>query len=147
MSKKTKIQKIVKWMRPYVASSIGIYYGVFHIIIMLCSATVLLFDNNPIHLIIMFNLLSMDAVSCVILKNCPLTILEHKYLGRTCISTKIEFLQWLGIDHHCNHEYETTLETLINVGCFFILKISILFLLKLFPIQLSVNNDILKQFI
>ena len=145
MGKKTKIQKIMKWINPYIGPLLGTYYGIFHVIIMLCSSIVLLFDNHPTHLIIMFNLLSIDALTCVILKNCPLTLLERKYLGRTWISTKFEFLQWAGIDHHCNHEYETTLEILINVGSLFILKLSVLFLLQLFPIHLTVNNPFLKQ--
>lgn len=137
---KTKLQKIIKWMKPYLKPFLGVYYGTFHIIIMLCSASVLLFDTNIIHLIIMFNLLAVDAMSCIILKNCPLTVLERKYLGKTWMSTRFEVLQNLGIDHKCCHEYEATLETLMNMGGLFILKLSILFLLTLFPFSITLNK-------
>jgi hypothetical protein len=137
---KTQIQKTIKWLKPYLKPLLGTYYGIFHIVIMLCSATVLLFDNHPLHLLVMFNLLTVDALSCVVLKNCPLTVLERKYVGKTWISTRFEVLQNLGIDHKCCHEYEVTLETLMNMGGLFILKISILFLLQLFPIQFIVQK-------
>lgn len=137
---KTPLQKCIKSLKPYLKPVMGIYYGTIHIIIMLCSATVLLFDNNVIHLILMFNLLAVDAFSCIILKNCPLTVLERKYLGKTWMSTRFEVLQNLGIDHHCCHEYEATLETLMNMGGLFILKLSILFILSLFPFSITLNK-------
>jgi len=138
---KTKLQKTIKWLKSYLKPILGAYYATFHILIMLCSATVLLFDSNPIHLIIMFNLLAVDALSCIILKNCPLTMLERKYLGNTWITTRFQVLQTMGIDHQCCHEYEATLETLMNMGGLFILKISILFLIQLFPIQFTVHTS------
>jgi len=88
----------------------------------------------------MFNVVAVDAMSCIILKNCPLTILERKYLGKTWMSTRFEVLQNLGIDHQCCHEYESTLETLMNIGSLFILKLSVLFLLTLFPFSITLNK-------
>lgn len=137
---KTQLQKAIKRMKPYIEPFLGIYYGSLHIIIMLSCATVLLFDNNAVHLLIMFNLLAVDALSCIILKNCPLTILERKYLGKTWMTTRFEVLQNLGIDHKCSHEYEATLETLMNMGGLFILKLSVLFILTLFPFSITVNK-------
>jgi len=137
---KTQLQKTIKWIKPHIQPFLGAYYGTLHIIIMLSCATVLLFDNNAVHLIIMFNLLAVDAISCIILKNCPLTILERKYLGKTWMSTRFEVLQNLGIDHKCCHEYEATLETLMNMGGLFILKLSVLFILTLFPFSITVNK-------
>lgn len=119
---------------------IGVYYGILHIVIMVCCATVLLFDNNAIHLIIMFNLLSVDALTCVLLKNCPLTILEHKYLKKSWIGERFKLFKELSIDYQCNHEYESTLEILMNMGALFILKISVLFVLTLFPFSITVNK-------
>jgi hypothetical protein len=137
---KTELQKAIKKLKPYLKPFLGIYYGSLHIIIMLTCSTVLLFDNNAVHLIIMFILLAVDALSCVILKNCPLTVLERKYLGKTWMGTRFEVLQNLGIDHKCCHEYEATLETLMNMGGLFILKISVLFILTLFPFSITVNK-------
>jgi hypothetical protein len=137
---KTQLQKAIKWLKPHLQPFLGAYYGTLHIIIMLSCATVLLFDNNAVHLIIMFNLLAVDALSCIILKNCPLTILERKYLGKTWMTTRFEVLQNLGIDHKCSHEYEATLETLMNMGGLFILKLSVLFILTLFPFSITVNK-------
>ena len=98
---KTELQKVIKKLKPYLEPTLGLYYGSLHIIIMLTCSTVLLFDNNAVHLIIMFNLLAVDALSCIILKNCPLTVLERKYLGKTWMGTRFEVLQNLGIDHKC----------------------------------------------
>ena len=137
---KTELQKVIKKLKPYLEPTLGLYYGSLHIIIMLTCSTVLLFDNNAVHLIIMFILLAADALSCIILKNCPLTILARKYLGKTWMGTRFEVLQNLGIDHKCCHEYEATLETLMNMGGLFILKISVLFILTLFPFSITVNK-------
>jgi len=49
-------------------------------------------------------------------------------------------LRDFSIDYQCNHQYESTLEILINIGALFILKIAVLFLLLLFPFSITVNK-------
>jgi len=127
-------------IKKKVKTGIGLYYAILHVVIMITCCTVLLFDNNAIHLIIMFNLLCADALTCVLLKNCPLTILECKYLKKTWISERFKIFKELPIGYKCQHEYESTLEILINVGALFILKIAVLFLLTLFPFSITVNK-------
>jgi hypothetical protein len=116
-------------IKKQIKTCVGIYYGLLHLVITVTCCTVLLFDNNVLHLIIMFNLLAVDALTCVLLKNCPLTILENKYLKKTWITERMTLLRDFSIDYQCNHQYESTLEILINIGALFILKLAVLLLL------------------
>lgn len=94
---------------------IGHYYIFIHYIIACLSASILLFSNNVYILIILLNILFLDASSIVVLHDCPLTMLETRYLGYSSISVRRSFFRKLGICYECKHDYELQLEMLINV--------------------------------
>jgi hypothetical protein len=72
-----------------------------------------------------------DCLTCVIIHDCPLTILERKYLKNISVyDTKKLVLKKIGIVHKCNHRYEITLEFLINISSLLYLKILILIACK-----------------
>lgn len=94
---------------------IGYYYTICHYIIIGFGGFIMLFDNNPIHLIILLIIISLDAFANVVCHNCPLTALEKKYLGKSIAEDRRKELRRAGILYKSKHLYESQLELLINV--------------------------------
>jgi hypothetical protein len=108
---------------------VGYYYVFIHYTILILSAIIILFNNNPFHLTILLIVLSLDAFSIVVLHNCPLTILEQKYLKNSLAKKRIKHLKKSKIVYKCNHMYEQQLELLINV--WILIACKILFILSI----------------
>ena len=140
----TSFRKISKIIRPYLKTILGAYYGVLHLSIMFLGAIVLLFDTNLLHLFILFIIVSVDAIVCVILHNCPLTMLEQKYLGHSIISTRMNVYKKLNISYECTHEYETTLEFLSNMAALLILKISTVMCIEFLSNHITIHDGSLS---
>jgi len=126
-------------IQPYIPTAFGIYYGFLHVTIMSLGAIVLLFDTNLYHLILLLNILALDAMSCVFLHNCPLTILEKKHLGTSVVSTRMFLFRTMNVCYTCDHEYEITLEFLSNIAALIVGKIFLLIMSKLFCIEFTVS--------
>lgn len=131
----TCIRNISKTMHPFLKRIIGNYYWLLHIFIMTACGTVLLFDNNIYHLLILFNITCIDCIACVFLHDCPLTVLENHYLNQCIIEDKSSILKNRNILYHCDHRYEKTIEFLTNVVSFITGKISFLLVMKLLDIK------------
>lgn len=131
------IREFYESIKMYIPMTIGIYYGTLHLFVMFFSAIVLLFDTNIYHLIILLNIVFIDAISCIFLHNCPLTELEKKYLGHSIVGTRMNIFRNVGICYQCNHEYENTIEFLTNIAGLLIGKISVLIASKIFSIEFS----------
>ena len=100
-------------------------------LIMGLATLVILFDTNIVHLFICLGIVAIDAMSCVVLHNCPLTLLEQKYLGYSLVQMNIASCKKMKILYHCSHEYERTIEILSNVGAMIITKILVLMVVRL----------------
>jgi hypothetical protein len=111
----------------------GNYYMIIHYCIMLLCGIILLIDSNIFHLAIILNIIMLDALSIVVCHNCPLTILEKKYLKRSIVTDHKKNLQNMDICFRCDHVYESTFEFLVNMASLNILKIAALIMLKLIP--------------
>ena len=133
----SSVRNISNIIKPYLNKIIGNYYVLLHCSIMLCSGIILLFDNNISHLLILFNIACLDCIACVVLHDCPLTILENKYLYNSIVKDKSDILKKSNILYKCNHQYEKTLEFLTNMVSFIFGKIIILMLMKLFKLQIN----------
>jgi hypothetical protein len=120
--KKDVVQSIARLYHPL----LGVYYASLHLLLMGGAAFLLLFNQNILHLFLLLCIVAIDALSCVILHNCPLTILEQKYLGTSLIRINIETCKKMKIGYRHSHEYERTIELLCNVGALLILKIVVL---------------------
>lgn len=90
-------------------------YQAIHTIYIWAVGAILLFDCNLIHLMVLLIILSLDAISIVILHECPLSILERRYCGVTLADTRTVILKNSGIAYNCSHEYEKQIELLINI--------------------------------
>jgi hypothetical protein len=133
------VRNIANFIQPYIQPAWGVYYGILHMIIMCFGAIVLLFDTNIYDLTVLLNIVALDAMSCVFLHNCPLTILERKHLGTSIVGTRMFLFQNMKICYTCDHEYEITLEFLSNIAALIVGKIFLLIMSKLFSIEFTVS--------
>jgi hypothetical protein len=92
----------------------------------------------------MLIIISLDAFSIVVLHQCPLTILEKKYLKKTSCEERKNILKNVGIFYKCNHYYEHQIELLINVWLLVACKCLVIILLKTFNIKLIDNMKLYK---
>lgn len=134
------MREMLRMLVPYLKPVIGCYYGTLHICILILGAILLLFDNNVIHLFLVLSFISIDALSTVILHNCPLTLLERKYLGLGWKGFQNNIFKQIKIDFRCNHEYEATIELLTNLGALTILKILFICVMNCFPISFTFHK-------
>ena len=77
----------------------------------------------------------IDSLCIVILHDCPLTLLEKKYLGSSIAELREKKLANYDILYKEDHSYETQVELLINLTCLIVFKILILIFLDLFNID------------
>ena len=89
-------------------------YMIIHTIFIILIGFVAMFSCNMWHLAILLIVVSLDALSIVVLHECPLTTLERKYYGESMCDIRTEELKKAGIVYTCSHEYEKQIELLIN---------------------------------
>jgi hypothetical protein len=121
--------------KDFKSKILGSYYVIIHSLIMYFGMTIILFSNNIYHLFAILLFVSMDALSVVILHDCPITLLEKKYLDSSMAQLKEQQLKECNIVYKDNHLYETQIELLINLASIIILKILVLIFMDLFNIQ------------
>ena len=90
-------------------------YMVIHSFIIFLVCFVFMFNCNILHLIVVLIIVSLDAFSIVVLHNCPLTILEKKYLKHSSSDIQKKCLKNLGICYNCDHIYENQIELLSKI--------------------------------
>lgn len=116
---------------------IGLYYLYFHLLIIILVGFNLVFSVNLNHLIVLLIIVSLDALSVVVLHGCPLTILEEKYLKINSCEERTKGIKSLGIFYRCDHEYEKQIELLVNVWTLIAGKCLLLIFFRTFKIKLK----------
>ncbi len=119
----------------------GLVYYYIHFYLIFMIGFISIFTTSISFLIIMLVIVSLDAVSIVVLHECPLTTMEQKYLGITSCDERNKLLENAGIMYNCNHNYEKQIELLINVRTIIATKCLSIIFFKMFDIKLmDVNN-------
>lgn len=132
---KNIIRIISNYIQPFINPLKGLYYGSLHLLIMILCGIILLFDNNIYHLCVLLNIIVLDSACCVFIHDCPLTLLEQKYLNHSLVNTQMFILRNLNILYKCDHVYDMTIEFLTNMGSLVVGKIIILITLQIFDIK------------
>lgn len=129
---RTITTQILKWFQDKQIRKqvIGYYYTLCHYIIIVFGCFILLIDNNPVHLIILLIIISLDAIANVVLHNCPLTALEQKYLGKSLATERRKQLKKASILYKSRHLYESQLELLINAWTMIACKILVILVVR-----------------
>ena len=113
----------------------AIYFNI-HLYVVFIIGFATLFTTSIATLIALLVIVSMDALSIVVLHECPLTTMEKKYLGITSCEIRNEFLYNSGIMYTCEHDYEKQIELLINVWTMIAGKCLTIIFLQMFYIKL-----------
>jgi hypothetical protein len=112
--------------------NIGLYYLILHSAIVISGTLVIIFDTNLIHLIITLIVVSLDAFANVVVHECPLTVLERKYLGTSMVDERIKVFQNLNIFYTAEDSYESTFELIVNIWSIVSLKIFCIMCMRYF---------------
>jgi len=131
------IRVILNSVPTCVKSFIGSYYAFIHSLIAFLGLLILLFSNNIIYLSILLLAIVLDSLAIVFLHDCPLTMLEKKYLGTSTITARRTALKNMGILFTCDHEYESQLELLINLWTIVAIKIFVIICCDIFYYQIQ----------
>ncbi len=118
------------------------YFTLIHNIFIFLVSFISLFNNNILHLTVLLVIISLDAISIVLLHECPLTTMEKKYLGITSCEVRREHMDSLGIMYNCDHEYEKQIELLINSWMLVAGKLLIILCLNTINIKLINYNNL-----
>lgn len=105
---------------------IGVMLMYVHTLIMICCGIILMFSNNIFYLLCMFVFTMFDSCCIVVLHDCPLTKLEHKYMKRSIRSEITKKMRDMKIVYKCDHNYEKQLDFLINISSMLLLKMFVL---------------------
>jgi len=122
IKEKNIIDESCSIINPIIKKTIGVYYYIIHLVIILFGASILVFSNNIWYLLILINIVSIDCLAIIAFQKCPLTILEKKYLN-----TK------LNLNYFFNNElyvYEKQLEFVIGIWSLLVIKIFTLIIMK-----------------
>lgn len=136
---RTTMKRILSFFKKRGFSNIvlGLYYTTIHWILMALGVFVTLFNNDPWHLTIVLILITLDGLANFAVHDCPLTILEQKYLGTNLMKERKNTLKKANILYKCNHIYESQIEILVNLWTFIACKILFLIAMKSVNITLS----------
>lgn len=114
----------------------GVAYFNIHLYIIFAIGFIAFFTTSVYYLIVLLIIVSLDAISIVFLHECPLTLMEKKYLGFTSSEMRDELFECAGILYKCDHNYEKQIELLINVWTIIATKCVSVILLQMFDIKL-----------
>lgn len=126
------VRIILNSIPSYIKTLIGSYYAFIHSLLAFLGLIVMLFSNNIIYLSALLLVIILDSLSIVFLHDCPLTMLEKKYLGTSSVTTRRAALKNMGILFTCDHEYEAQLEVLINMWTITAIKMFVIICSNIF---------------
>ena len=113
--------------------TIGMYYQLAHSLIIYGGGFLILFNSNPIHLIILLIIITLDGIANTIRHDCPLTQMEKKYLGTSLSEERKKILCDAGILYKSNDNiYESQFEVIVNMWTLVACKILIILIIKSF---------------
>lgn len=126
------VRIILNSVPEYVKTFIGTYYAFIHSLLAFLGLLIMLFSNNIMYLSALLLVIILDSLSIVFLHDCPLTMLEKKYLGTSTVTARRSALKNMGILFTCDHEYEAQLEVLINMWTITAIKMFVIICCDIF---------------
>jgi hypothetical protein len=106
----------------------GTFYCVIHYFYMMMILFIMTFSTRIGDLCFIMIILTLNMVGVVVIRDCPLNLMERKYLPVSCLGIRSWIIQHvLPLNYQCDHKYEKTLEYLLNawtitgLKCFFLM--------------------------
>lgn len=134
-----------KYNNWWLKNIIGLYYINFHSALIMMGCFILLFSNNILYIFILLNIVFLDIIAIIVLKNCPLFKMEKKFAllkveekcngkckAKTTIEIKENVLNNFGLEYKCNHYYEMQLDFIMNLESTIFFKFSCLLFYYIF---------------
>jgi hypothetical protein len=134
---KNKMRIFCRNLNPFLKKIFGLYYYIIHVILIFLGCIILLFSSNIIYLLIILNIIFLDGIAILAFHECPLTILEQKYLNTNMSKQSKYNFNNLDINHRCKHIYESQFELIVNL--FTLISVKILFIIMMKSIHISFN--------
>jgi hypothetical protein len=119
----------------------GLYYKFIHGIYIYFIMFMMLFSTNLYHLTLLLFMIMLNAFAVVVRQRCPLSEFEEKYMKESAYLTRQKILKFI-IASSCEHEFESTIEMLLNAWCIISLKCLSIMILKSSNIQIVNFNNI-----
>jgi hypothetical protein len=137
MDTENRMRMFCSITNPLLKKIIGNYYYTIHVILIILGCIVLLFSSNIGYLLVLLNIVLIDGLAMLSYHECPLTILEQKYLDTNMSNESKCNLNNLNINHKCSHVYESQVELIINLCTLLAIKILLLIIMKSFQFTLQ----------
>jgi len=118
--------------RRFLQDLFGNYYTILHSFFVVAIGYLICFVNDMSYLVIGLLIMSLDGYANVVLHNCPLSMMEEKYLDKSGIETRLEMLRTMGIMYSATNTYDIQLETIINAWTLIAGKILLLIIFRNF---------------
>ena len=118
--------------RRFLQDFFGNYYTIVHSFFVVAVGYLICFVNDMSYLVIGLLIMSLDGYANVVLHNCPLSMMEEKYLEKSGIESRLEMLRTMGIMYSATNTYDIQLETIINAWTLIAGKILMLIIFRNF---------------
>jgi hypothetical protein len=114
-------------------------YSLFHHIYGFLICFVVIFSTNINYLLISILIVALDGISIIFLHQCPITMLERKYIGDSDSDLRERVMKKLDISYQCNHIYEQQIDFVINI--LFIITLKLFAILYMSTFNYKLNDD------
>jgi hypothetical protein len=114
-------------------------YSFFHHFYGFLICFIVVFSTNLYHLLISLIIVALDGISIIFLHQCPITMLERKYIDDSDSHFRQRIMEKLDISYQCDHIYEQQIEFIVNV--LFIITIKIFSIMFIRSFNYKLNDD------
>ena len=117
-------------------------YSLLHHIYGFLICFIVVFSTNINYLLISILIVALDGISIIFLHQCPITMLERKYIGDSDSEFRQRIMENLGISYQCDHIYEQQIEFVINVLFIITMKLFAIMVMRTFKYKLNDDSEL-----
>ena len=117
-------------------------YSLLHHIYGFLICFIVVFSTNINYLLISILIVALDGISIIFLHQCPITMLERKYIGDSDSEFRQRIMENLGISYQCDHIYEQQIEFVINVLFIITMKLFSIMVIRTFNYKLNDDSEL-----
>lgn len=108
----------------------GLFYRNLHFIFMIMTALCVCFVNHVGYLVVLLLIISITFAANVIMQNCPLTLLEERYMNTSLILEYRKYMQSAGFGYTNASTKEQQMDTLVTTFSMIAVKLMVIMLMR-----------------
>lgn len=108
----------------------GLFYRHLHFIFMIMTALCVCFVNHVGYLVVLLLIISITFAANVIMQNCPLTLLEERYMNTSLILEYRKYMQSAGFGYTNASTKEQQMDTLVTTFSMIAVKLMVIMLMR-----------------